>query len=178
MYSKETLEHFNNPRNMGEIKNADGVGEVGNLKCGDVMRVFIKVDRRPKQAKSEKLKAKSYGDGSNKIDQKAESCQLPVSPGASRGGEASSSDRSLERSGQEEYIEDIKFQTLGCAAAIAASSMMTELAKGKTLADAEKISRDDINDSLGKLPAQKYHCSILSAEGIRKAIADYRNKKK
>lgn len=124
MYTKETLEHFQNPRNMGEMKNPDGVGEVGNLRCGDVMKIFVKVEKR----------------------------------------------------GKKEYISDIKFQTLGCAAAIAASSMMTELTKGKSLDEAEKISRDDINDSLGKLPPQKYHCSILSAEGIRKAIADYRLK--
>jgi nitrogen fixation NifU-like protein len=133
-YGDEVMDHFKNPRNMGEIKNADGVGEVGNLKCGDVMRVFIKIKTRKLKAKSEKLKV-------------------------------------------EEYISDIKFKTLGCAAAIAASSMMTELAKGKSLEDAEKISRDDVNDSLGKLPAQKYHCSVLSAEGIRKAIEDYRRKK-
>ena len=76
----------------------------------------------------------------------------------------------------EEYIDDIKFKTLGCAAAIAASSMMTELAKGRSLSEAEKISRDDINDSLGKLPAQKYHCSILSADAIREAISDYKRK--
>ena len=126
-YTKEVMDHFQNPRNVGEIENADGVGEVGNIKCGDMMHIFIKVGTR------------ETDDGKT-----------------------------------EEYIEDIKFQTLGCAAAIAASSMMTELAKGKSLDDAEKISRDDINDALGKLPAQKYHCSILSAEGIRKAIKDYR----
>lgn len=130
MYTKETMEHFQNPRNMGEIKGADGVGEVGNLRCGDVMKIYIKVGIKE------------------------------VAGGKKEG-----------------YIEDIKFKTLGCAAAIAASSMMTELAKGKSLDDAEKISRDDINDSLGKLPAQKYHCSILSAEGIRKAIADYKSRK-
>lgn len=120
-YSKEVNEHFQNPRNVGVIKNADGIGEVGNLRCGDVMYVYIKVKN-------------------NKIF-------------------------------------DIKFKTLGCAAAIAASSMMTELAKGKTLDQAYNISRDDINDSLGKLPAQKYHCSILSASAIKKAIDDYRSKK-
>lgn len=150
-YSKETMEHFRNPKNMGEIKGADGVGEVGNLKCGDVMRVFIKVKTRKLKVKSLKLKVEE---------------------------EASLSGGTIEKEAQEEYIADIKFKTLGCAAAIAASSMMTELAKGKSLNDAEKISRDDINDSLGKLPAQKYHCSILSAEGIRKAIADYRSKVK
>lgn len=134
-YSKEVMEHFKSPKNVGEIKDADGVGEVGNLKCGDVMHIYIKVGTR-------KIK-----DSRSNIK-------------------------------DEEYVKDIKFQTLGCAAAIAASSMMTELALGKSLEDAEKISRDDINDALGQLPPQKYHCSILSAEGIRKAIADYRNKSK
>ena len=148
MYTKETLDHFKSPRNMGEIKDADGVGEVGNLKCGDVMKITILVGRRPKLSQTSNLKPQKYGKGT------------------------------IEKEGEEEYIEDIKFKTLGCAAAIAASSMMTELAEGKSLNDAEKISRDDINDSLGKLPAQKYHCSILSAEGIRKAIADYRSKRK
>ncbi|OQB06227.1 MAG: NifU-like protein [bacterium ADurb.Bin212] len=133
MYTKEVLDHFENPRNVGEIKDADGVGEVGNLKCGDVMRVFIKI-------KTRKVKGKS---GKEKV---------------------------------EDYISDIKFKTLGCAAAIAASSMMTELAKGKSLESAEKITRDDINDSLGKLPAQKYHCSILSADAIKKAIEDYKRR--
>ncbi len=139
MYTKEVIDHFENPRNVGEIKNADGVGEVGNLKCGDVMKVFIRVGTRIKTSnpKSKMLNPKKT----------------------------------------EEYIRDIKFKTLGCAAAIAASSMMTELAKGKSLEDAEKISRDDINDSLGKLPAQKYHCSILSADAIKKAIEDYKRKK-
>ena len=133
-YSKKIINHFQNPRNVGEIKNADGVGEVGNLRCGDVMRVFIKINTRKLKAKSDKLET------------------------------------------EEEYIEDIKFKTLGCAAAIAASSIMTEIAKGKSLDDAYKISRDDINDLLGKLPAQKYHCSILSASAIKKAIDDYREK--
>lgn len=133
-YTKEVMDHFQNPRNMGEIEDADGVGEVGNMKCGDMMTVFIKVKTRKLKAQSSKLKA-------------------------------------------EEYISDIKFQALGCAAAISASSMMTELAKGKTLGEAREITRDDINDSLGKLPKQKYHCSILSASAIKKAIEDYESKK-
>lgn len=142
MYTKEVIDHFENPRNVGEIKNADGVGEVGNLKCGDVMRVFLRVKKR--EIKNQKL-----------VQSKSEGSKIKKT---------------------EEYIDDIKFKTLGCAAAIAASSMMTELAKGKSLSEAEKISRDDINDSLGKLPAQKYHCSILSADAIKKAIEDYRKK--
>ncbi|MCX6808415.1 MAG: iron-sulfur cluster assembly scaffold protein [Candidatus Berkelbacteria bacterium] len=128
-YSKEVMDHFANPRNVGEIENPDGVGTVGNMKCGDVMYVFIKV-----------------------------------------------ASRELAVGGLEEFIEDIKFKTLGCAAAIASSSMMTELVKGKSLDDAAKVSRDDINTALGILPKQKYHCSILSAEGIHKAIADYKSK--
>lgn len=123
-YSKVTMDHFANPRNVGEIKDADGVGEVGNMRCGDIMRVYIKV-------------------------------------GTKNG---------------EEYIEDIKFKTLGCAAAIASSSMMTELVKGKTIADVAKVSKDDINKELGILPKQKYHCSILSADAIQKAIEDYKSK--
>ncbi len=140
MYTKEVIDHFDNPRNVGEIKDADGIGEVGNLKCGDVMRVFIKVSRKP-------IADSRYKKTANRQPQTAN-----------------------------EYISDIKFKTLGCAAAIASSSMMTELVKGKSLEEAEKVSRDDINDALGKLPAQKYHCSILSADAIKKAISDYRKK--
>ncbi|MCL5410670.1 MAG: iron-sulfur cluster assembly scaffold protein [Patescibacteria group bacterium] len=125
-YTEKVMDHFANPRNVGEIENADGIGEVGNLKCGDVMQISIKVGKRD----------------------------------------------------DEEYIEDIKFKTLGCAAAIASSSMTTELARGKSLDDALKISKDDINEALGKLPAPKYHCSILAAEGIKKAILDYKSRRK
>lgn len=125
-YTKEALDHFYNPRNVGEIENADGIGQVGNMKCGDIMHVYIKVTKNNAGI---------------------------------------------------EYIEDVKFKTLGCAAAIAASSMMTELAKGKTIEDAKKMTRDDINKALGILPKQKYHCSILSAEALQKAITDYENKK-
>lgn len=120
-----------NPRNVGEIKDADGIGQVGNMRCGDIMYVYIKVKSR----------------------------------------------KSKVESGKEEYIEDIKFKTLGCAAAIASSSMMTELAKGKSIDEAGKLSRDDINEALGILPKQKYHCSILSADAIHKAIDDYKAKK-
>lgn len=124
LYTEKVMDHFANPRNVGEIKDADGVGEVGNIKCGDVMHIYIKVGKK---------------EG-------------------------------------EEYIDDIKFKTLGCAAAIASSSMTTELARGKTLEEASKISKDDINEALGKLPAPKYHCSILAAEGIKKAIENYKAK--
>lgn len=131
-YTDVVMDHFRNPRNMGEIPDADGVGQVGNMRCGDIMYIYIKVGKR-------------------KMDDKR---------------------------GEEEYIQDIKFKTLGCAAAIASSSMLTELAKGKSLKDAEKITRDDVNESLGKLPTPKYHCSILSAEGIQKAIENYKDKQK
>ncbi|MEI6498622.1 MAG: iron-sulfur cluster assembly scaffold protein [bacterium] len=141
-YTKEVLDHFQNPRNVGEIKDADGVGQVGNMKCGDVMYTYIKVGSRPSSV------------GSNELQTANRKPQT------------------------EEYIEDVKFKTLGCAAAIASSSMMTELAKGKSLTEIEKLSRDDINEALGVLPKQKYHCSILSADAIHKAVEDYRSRKK
>lgn len=140
-YSKEVLDHFYHPRNVGEIADADGIGEVGNVRCGDVMYVYIKV--------------------------------------GSRQTTESRKPQTANRQPQtEEYIEDVKFKTLGCAAAIATSSVMTEMAKGKTLEEAEQISRDDINKELGILPKLKYHCSILSADGLKRAIDDYRSKKR
>ena len=114
-----------NPRNVGEIKDADGVGKVGNPVCGDIMYVYIKVGKK---------------------------------------------------SGKE-IISDIKFKTLGCAAAIATSSMITELAKGKTLEQAKKITRDDVASALQGLPPIKMHCSNLASEALRKAILDYKKKK-
>jgi len=126
-YTKTLLDHFQKPHNQGKIKNADGVGEVGNMKCGDVMKIYITV-------------------GENK--------------------------------GKEKIVKDIKFETLGCAAAIAASSMLTDLAKGKTFEQALAISKDDIVKGLGEVPAIKYHCSILAEEGLKKAIADYQSKSK
>ena len=114
------MDHFMNPRNMGEITDADGVGTVGNPVCGDMMTIYIKV--------------------------------------------------------KEDYILDIKFKTFGCGAAIATSSMLTELAKGKTIDKAMKISRKDIADSLNGLPPLKMHCSNLAADGLRAAIEDYRKK--
>ncbi|GBE57760.1 nifU-like protein [bacterium BMS3Abin01] len=121
MYSEKVMDHFQNPRNMGEVKDADGVGEVGNPQCGDVMRITIKVD-------------------------------------------------------DEERIEDVKFKTLGCGAAIATSSMVTEMAKGKTLGEAEDISKKSVADALGGLPPQKMHCSNLASDGLKKAIEDYRSR--
>jgi len=125
-YSEKVMDHVRNPRNLGEMKNPDGVGTEGNPICGDTMRLFIKVGKK---------KGK-------------------------------------------EYIEDIKFQTLGCGAAIASSSMLTTMVKGKTLKEVEKISREAIADKLGGLPPAKIHCSVLAADALRKAIADYRKKKK
>ena len=122
MYSKKVIEHFRNPRNMGEIKNADGVGTVGNPVCGDTMTLYIKVKNN--------------------------------------------------------RITDIKFKTFGCAAAIATSSMITELAKGKTLEEAEKITRDDVANELEGLPPIKMHCSNLAADALKAAIEDYRKKKR
>jgi len=126
VYSKEVLDHFSNPRNMGKIENADGIGQVGNPNCGDMMTIYIKV---------------------------------------------------MKGSDQSELIEDIKFETLGCAAAIATSSMVTEMAKGKTLEEAEKISYKDILEKLGNLPAVKIHCSDLAVRGLREAIGDYKKRK-
>ncbi|MHB0981439.1 MAG: Fe-S cluster assembly scaffold protein NifU [Thermoleophilia bacterium] len=120
MYSEAVMEHFRNPRNMGVIEDADGVGEVGNPTCGDMMRITIKVN--------------------------------------------------------DERIEDVKFQTLGCGAAVATSSMVTELAIGKTLDEAAEITNKSVAESLGGLPPAKMHCSNLAADGLHEAIKDYRAK--
>jgi nitrogen fixation NifU-like protein len=121
MYTEKVMEHFRNPRNMGDMPDADGVGTVGNPVCGDLMTIFIKV--------------------------------------------------------KDNKIADVKFKTFGCGAAIATSSMITELAKGKTLEEATKISRGDVAESLGGLPPVKMHCSNLAADGLRAAIEDYLKKK-
>jgi nitrogen fixation NifU-like protein len=121
MYSEKVLDHFRNPRNVGEIEDPDGVGTVGNPVCGDVMSIYIKVN--------------------------------------------------------DDKIEDIKFKTFGCGAAIATTSMTTELAKGKTLDEAMEITRQDVADELGGLPPVKMHCSNLAADALHEAIEDYRNKK-
>jgi len=120
MYSEKVMEHFANPRNIGEIKEADGVGEVGNPVCGDMMSFYIKVK-------------------DNKID-------------------------------------DIKFKTFGCVAAIAVSSMVTEMARGKTLEEAKKITKKSVAESLDGLPKEKMHCSNLGADALARAIEDYENK--
>jgi nitrogen fixation NifU-like protein len=121
MYSKTVMEHFKKPRNVGVIDNADGIGEVGNPLCGDMMSIYLKVE--------------------------------------------------------EEQIKDIKFQTFGCGAAIAVSSMLTEMAKGKTLAEAKSISNKDVAKALEGLPKNKLHCSNLGADALHLAIQDYEDRK-
>ena len=117
MYSQKVMEHFRDPKNMGIIEDPDGVGEVGNPVCGDMMTVYIKV--------------------------------------------------------KDERIEDIKFQTFGCVAAIAVSSIVSEMAKGKTIHEAKKITKQSVAEALEGLPKEKMHCSNLGAEALMKAISDY-----
>ncbi len=130
LYSKKVFAHFRNPKNMGEIKNPDGSATVGNPVCGDVMKMYIKVEQRTKNKEQ-----------------------------------------------REEYIKDIKFQTLGCAAAIATSSIITQMVKGKSLDKAVRISNKAVVKALGGLPAAKIHCSLLAAKAVKKAIKDYWTKK-
>lgn len=125
MYSDLVMDHFKNPRNMGEISNASGVGQVGNPVCGDIMKMYIKV---------------------------------------------------AEKDGKE-YIEDVKFQTLGCGAAIATSSIVTEMVKGKTLEEAREVTNKAVAEALGGLPPVKMHCSNLAADAVHAAIEDYRKKR-
>lgn len=120
MYSEKVMDHFTNPRNVGEIPDADGVGTEGNPTCGDVMKISIKVE-----------------DG---------------------------------------RIVDAKFRTFGCGAAIAVSSMVTEMVKGKTLEEALSLSKEAVANELGGLPPQKMHCSNLGADALKKAIEDYKSK--
>ena len=121
MYSKTVMDHFKNPRNVGEIKDADGVGEVGNPICGDMMKISIKV--------------------------------------------------------ADDSIEDIKFLTFGCGAAIAVSSAVTEMAKGKSLEEAKKITKKSVAEALEGLPKNKLHCSNLGADALQMAIKDYEDRK-
>jgi len=122
VYSKKVMEHFMNPRNVGEIENADGIGEVGNPVCGDMMTFYIKV--------------------------------------------------------KDSRLQDVKFKTFGCGAAIAVSSMVSEMAKGKTLDEARKITPKLVADELEGLPKQKFHCSNLGAQALNKAIENYLSKSK
>lgn len=121
MYNEKVMEHFSNPRNVGEISDADGVGQVGNPVCGDIMKIFIKV--------------------------------------------------------KDDIIEDIKFKTFGCGAAIATSSMVTEMVKGKSLNEALKISNKAVAEALGGLPPVKMHCSNLAADALHAAIEDFQRRK-
>lgn len=120
MYSAKVMDHFSNPRNVGEMSDADGIGTEGNPVCGDVMKIYIKV--------------------------------------------------------KDDKITDAKFQTFGCGAAIAVSSMVTEMAKGMTIDEALKITKSSLAEALDGLPPQKMHCSNLGADALHKAIEDYRNK--
>lgn len=120
MYTDKVMDHFTNPRNVGEIPDADGVGEVGNPTCGDIMKIYLKVEN--------------------------------------------------------DIIKDIKFKTFGCGAAIATSSVITEMAKGKTLDEAMQITNKSVAEMLDGLPPQKMHCSNLAADAMHKAIEEYRKK--
>ena len=120
VYSEKVMDHFKNPRNVGEMENPDGVGHVGNPVCGDIMELYIKV--------------------------------------------------------KDNVITDAKFKTFGCGAAIATSSMVTELVKGKTVEEALKISNSAVAEALGGLPPIKMHCSVLAEEALQSAIEDYRKK--
>ena len=120
LYSDKVLDHFSNPRNVGEIENADGIGEVGNAKCGDIMKMYLKVT----------------------------------------GG----------------VIEDVKFKTFGCGAAIATSSVATELIKGKTIEEALKLTNAAVVEALEGLPPSKIHCSVLAEQALKAAISDYYRK--
>jgi len=121
LYSDKVMDHFNNPRNVGVIEAADGVGEVGNPVCGDMMKITIAVD-------------------------------------------------------DSDHITDVKFQTLGCGAAIATSSIVTEMAKGMTVEEAAAITKQQVADELGGLPPAKMHCSVLATDGLKVAVDDYLTK--
>ena len=119
-YTEQVIDHFMNPRNMGEMEDASGVGTVGNAKCGDIMRIYIKVEN--------------------------------------------------------DVITDVKFKTFGCGAAIATSSKATEIVKGMTLEEAEKVTNQMVMEALGGLPPVKVHCSVLAEEALHAAIQDYRER--
>ena len=121
LYSDKVMDHFLKPRNLGVIEDADGVGEVGNAKCGDIMKMYLKID--------------------------------------------------------DDIITDVKFETFGCASAIASSSMATELIKGASVEDAMKLTNKAVAEALDGLPAYKMHCSVLAEEAIQAALEDYKKKK-
>ena len=122
MYSEKVMDHFNNPRNVGEIENASGVGTVGNAKCGDIMRIYLDIDEDTK------------------------------------------------------IIKDCKFKTFGCGAAVATSSMATEMVKGKTIYEALQVTNKAVMDALDGLPPVKVHCSLLAEEAVHAALWDYAEK--
>lgn len=122
MYSEKVMDHFGNPRNVGEIDDANAVGQVGNAKCGDIMKIYMKIN-------------------------------------------------------EDEVIEDVKFKTFGCGAAIATSSMATELVKGHTVEEALKLTNRAVTEALDGLPPVKLHCSVLAEEAIKAAIGDYYTRK-
>ena len=120
LYSEVVMDHFTHPRNVGVIENADGIGEVGNAKCGDIMKMYLKID--------------------------------------------------------DDIITDVKFETFGCASAIASSSMATELIKGQRVEDAMQLTNKAVAEALDGLPAYKMHCSVLAEEAIQAALEDYKSK--
>jgi len=121
MYNKVVMDHFRNPRNVGVIEDADGIGEVGNPLCGDMMTIYLKIT--------------------------------------------------------DDHIDDIKFQTFGCGSAIAVSSMLTEIARGKSITEAQKITNKDVANALEGLPKNKLHCSNLGADALQMALKDYEDRK-
>lgn len=121
-YSEQVMDHFSNPRNVGEIENANAIGQVGNAKCGDIMKICMDIE--------------------------------------------------------DNIIKDIKFKTFGCGAAIATSSMATEMVKGKTVDEALKLTNKAVMEALGGLPTEKVHCSVLAEEAIAAAIEDYKKRQK
>lgn len=120
MYSEKVMDHFMNPRNVGDVENANAVGEVGNAKCGDIMKISMKI-------------------------------------------------------GDDGVIEDVKFKTFGCGAAVATSSIATEMIKGKTIEQAEQLSNKAVIEALDGLPPAKIHCSVLAEEAVKAALKDYRD---
>ena len=120
LYSEKVMDHFRNPRNVGVIENADGVGEVGNAKCGDIMKMYLKIE--------------------------------------------------------DDIVQDVKFETFGCASAVASSSMATELIKGKPLSEVKQLTNKAVAEALDGLPAYKMHCSVLAEEAIQSALEDYYRK--
>ena len=121
LYSEKVMDHFRNPRNVGVIEDANGIGEVGNAKCGDIMKMYLKIE--------------------------------------------------------DDVVQDVKFETLGCGSAIASSSMATELIKGKPVSEVAQLTNKAVAEALDGLPAYKMHCSVLAEEAIQSALADYYSKK-